>query len=134
MPRVRTYKPCKRCGNDLPSLKHRYRRVYCSESCYQDARQFDLGLPACQRCGTTRGSRRIRRLCPTCWVRIRNTDELADYPRVTRTSDEVIEEWQVLSAYGMSKREVAARLGMTYAAFDRALHRYNARQRARRTA
>lgn len=131
-----TFKPCKHCGHDIPPSKTRYRRTYCSFACHVADVRTDYGRPPCKRCGGTHGVRRIRELCTCCWTKVKDTDEIHDYPRVTRRAVDVAEDWAELRAQGLSKRDAAARLGMTYAAFDRALHRHAARQRAqtRRTA
>lgn len=125
-----TFKPCRGCGGDIPLSKHRYRRTYCSWPCYLDDIRTDYGQPPCKRCGGTHDTRRVRGLCQCCWHRVVKTDEIHDYPRVTRRAADVAEDWAELSAQGVSRRDAAARLGMTYAAFDRALYRHAARQRA----
>ncbi len=40
--------------------------------------------------------------------------------------DELLDRWVELRAHGLTKREAAARLGMTFVAFDRALYRARA--------
>lgn len=54
-------------------------------------------------------------------------DTLADYPRLTRSSDEVMVEWEILRTSGVTTRtEAARRIGMSIDAFDRALLRARA--------
>lgn len=50
-------------------------------------------------------------------------DQRLDYPRLNRTQVEVVEEWLLLRSEGYTRRQSADRIGMTFAAFDRALHR-----------
>lgn len=123
-------KPCSGCDGAVPPSKHQYRRSYCSYGCYVRSQRRDYGRPPCKRCGSSYGQRRVRELCARCWDQIRHTDEIHDYPRLTRRAADVAEDWEELASLGLSKRDAAARLGMTYAAFERALLRHAARQRS----
>lgn len=91
---------------------------------------------SCAHCGSEEGERRARGLCNPCYNRLRkyDPDTLASYPRTTRSSTEVIEEYEFFTSYvrpGASARTAAAYLGMTHSALQRALERHRARQRAR---
>lgn len=66
---------------------------------------------------------RGRGLCCACHTRVSRAGWLADYERRNRIRDEVMVEWELLRGEGYTKRQAAARLGMTFAAFDRAFHR-----------
>ena len=67
-----------------------------------------------------------RGLCRPCYYRCRKTGELADYELVTHRRTEVLAEWEVLRLDGVSKRDAAGRIGMSFEAFDRALLRARA--------
>lgn len=79
----------------------------------------------CARCDTP-GERRIRGLCNPCYRRCDRAGTLDDYPRVYRTSEEVIGDYAVLRLRGYTKREIAHLLGMKKTALDRALCRARA--------
>lgn len=66
-----------------------------------------------------------RELCCPCYARGRYGDP--DRTPVRLPADVVWEEWQLLSSLGLSRREVAGRLGMAYGAFEQALRRYQLR-------
>lgn len=102
---------------------HFNRRTYCSISCGRLAQRRTFGLPPCLRCGTLFHSRRTRGLCTPCRKEIAGTDELLDYPAAGRPSLDTYEEWQWLRSQGVSKREAARQLGMTFKGLDRALYR-----------
>lgn len=67
-----------------------------------------------------------RGLCPTCWSRAARRGVLADFPTVTYTRDELLEEWAALRVRGLGRSEAAGRLGVSRAAFERALYRARA--------
>jgi hypothetical protein len=58
-----------------------------------------------------------------CYGNRQHAGELIDFERTTRSRDEVMAEWALLRSEGYGKRQAAERLGMTFAAFDRALQR-----------
>jgi hypothetical protein len=60
-----------------------------------------------------------RGLCTPCWNRADADGTLIDYSRTTYTRDEVLDEWVELRGQGVTRRELAERLGMTWAAFER---------------
>lgn len=64
-----------------------------------------------------------RGLCEGCYERKWRSGRLADFPAQLRPRAEVMEEWELLRSEGYTKRQAAERLGMTFAAFDRAFHR-----------
>lgn len=68
-------------------------------------------------------SHAARGLCQPCWHKAKASDELIDFERLNRTRDEVMADWELLRSEGYSKRQAAARLGMSHEAFDRAFHR-----------
>ena len=63
-----------------------------------------------------------RGLCGSCYHSL-TPDQRLDYPRLSRSSGELVEEWEMLRSEGYTKRQAADRLGMTYEAFERAYHR-----------
>lgn len=70
-----------------------------------------------------RSRHQARCLCGPCYDHCRRAGTLADYRPVTYSRDELMDEWEVLRLHGYSKRQAAERLGMSFAAFDRAFHR-----------
>lgn len=69
-------------------------------------------------------SRHIGRgLCSGCYDAHAYRGLHVDFERRTRSRDDVLSEWQLLRSEGHSKRQVAERLGMNLAAFNRALQR-----------
>lgn len=64
-----------------------------------------------------------RGLCDLCYPRAHRHGVLVDYERTKRTRDEVMDYWELLRSEGYSKRQAAARIGMSLEAFDRAFHR-----------
>lgn len=127
-------KKCQQCGQSF-ARRHQERidrwreRRFCSLECSNLRRPKADDFPPCLRCETTEGNRRIRGLCGRCYNLVRGTDEMFDYPRETVPSDMVWDEWCLLRSQGFTKREVAQKLGMTYAALDRALCRIRTRMR-----
>lgn len=67
-----------------------------------------------------------RGLCRPCWRTRDAAGTLDEVERVRFSRDELMDEWVVLRDRGCSKRQAAARLGMTFARFDRALLRARA--------
>lgn len=64
-----------------------------------------------------------RGLCAPCYQALEGTDALLDYEPVTRSRDELMGEWALLRSEGLTKRQAAARLGVSHTTFDRAFHR-----------
>lgn len=64
-----------------------------------------------------------RGLCQNCHAWARYHDRLLDYPRSTRSRDDLLEDYVMLRREGYDWPLCAERLGMTYAAFERAIHR-----------
>ena len=67
-----------------------------------------------------------RGLCNACHKRADYHGRLADHPRSTWSRDEVLSEWELLRGEGHTRVQAAERLGMTPAAFERALQRARA--------
>jgi len=67
-----------------------------------------------------------RGLCDPCYRWCRAAGELIDYEPVRYSRDELMAEWELLRLEGYSKRQAAARLDVTFEAFDRAFHRARA--------
>ena len=66
-----------------------------------------------------------RGICMSCW-QIANHHGQIPYdapPRLTRTRDELLDDYTILRADGYTWRQCAERLGMTYPAFERAMLR-----------
>lgn len=92
------------------------------------------GVPRCRNCScpmvgqretSPPGWRRhvARGLCSRCWSAARTAGDLVDFERNTRTRDEVLDEWVLLRGEGYTRAQAAERIGMTFAAFDRAYWR-----------
>lgn len=66
-----------------------------------------------------------RRLCSVCYHRAERNGTLVDYPRSTRARADVVEDYLLLKARSpdMTKARIAAEMGMTHSALDRALVR-----------
>lgn len=64
-----------------------------------------------------------RGLCSRCRRDLNGTDELYDYPARCRSRDEVLDEWDRLRLDGVGRAQAAQRMGMTFGALDRAIHR-----------
>jgi hypothetical protein len=87
--------------------------------------------------GTRRSTAHIgRELCGTCYGRNQERGTLEDWPRVTRSSAELAAAAERIRARGWhtSWPQVAAELGVTFAALDKARCRRRARVRAGSTA
>lgn len=63
-----------------------------------------------------------RGLCSRCYQSL-SPDERLDYSRKTLTDEEFAEEYDLLRERGVTAHEVRTTLGMTVAAFERALSR-----------
>lgn len=61
-----------------------------------------------------------RGLCMHCW---HTTSNRHDTPRLTRSRDELLDDYTILRAQGHTWRQCAQRLNMTYPAFERAMLR-----------
>lgn len=68
-----------------------------------------------------------RGLCSSCWTIHRRHGTHVDFPRVTRSSEELVEDAERLRArypnQPMTWPEIAAELGVTYKALDKARER-----------
>lgn len=64
-----------------------------------------------------------RGLCGGCRDHVRVHGDLVDYPRITRSRDDVLDAYAILKTKGHTKREIAHELDMTYPAFERAILR-----------
>lgn len=65
----------------------------------------------------------VRGLCDTCYRGCKRRGQLSRYPRTNRPTTEVIDEYNSLRAQGLTPSEVAATLGMTPDALQRAVVR-----------
>jgi hypothetical protein len=89
------------------------------------------GLCACG-CGRPLVGRHVARgLSGACYARIEaryrrgRSDELLDFPRRSRSRDELLDEWARLAGE-VSREAFAARVGMSLEGFERALYRARA--------
>lgn len=73
-----------------------------------------------------RNLHRARGLCHRCYQALFESGELIAFERITRTRDEVMEDWEILRSHGCTKRQAAERIGMSFAAFSRAYDRARA--------
>lgn len=64
-----------------------------------------------------------RGLCDCCWSFLIDTDGLLDYPRLTVTANDVLDDYVILRADGYTWRQCATKLDMSYVAFERAMYR-----------
>ena len=74
---------------------------------------------------------RTRGLCHTCAtsLRKRHPDRLLEYPRRSWRGEDLVADAEVIRARGgLTWRQVAAELGVSFAALDKARHRVRARQ------
>lgn len=67
-----------------------------------------------------------RNLCRVCYDAAGRDGTRDNYPRVLRTRDELLEEWEWMRGQGVGFREFAQRVGMTFTAWDRAYWRARA--------
>lgn len=67
-----------------------------------------------------------RGLCTLCYSNVKYHGQLLEYPRGTRSRDELLEDYEVLRGQGYNWRECAHILKMKYASFERALCRARA--------
>lgn len=65
--------------------------------------------------------------CGLCRYRRLRDGTWADVPRPSRTNAEVVEDYRLLRPMGLSRREVAERMGMSLVALDRAICRARAK-------
>lgn len=64
-----------------------------------------------------------RGLCRSCYAAHRAGGTLGDYPPITWRRTELYAEWEILRDRGMSRREAAGHLGVTFAALEQAILR-----------
>lgn len=88
----------------------------------------DCDHPICPRSWNVPGAFRDegRGLCRGCWRDRAAADTLDEVERTKRTRDDLMADWEILRGRGLTKRQAADRLGMTFSAFDRALQRARA--------
>lgn len=79
-------------------------------------------IRTCSECGWCR-KHCSRGLCDTCYRRAWKDGTLIDYERKSWAREELLQEWSLLRSEGFSKRLAAARLGMNYKTFEKALER-----------
>lgn len=67
---------------------------------------------------------RTRGLCESFHYRARTAGTLTDHERLNRSRDEVMDDYRVLvRERGLSRRDAADRMHMSFPAFDRAIQR-----------
>lgn len=79
----------------------------------------------CVECGE-RSRNAGRGLCAHCHQGALRAGTLCDYERLTRSRADVLDDWTVLRGQGVTRLQAAARLGMSFPAFERALFRARA--------
>jgi hypothetical protein len=67
-----------------------------------------------------------RGLCRGHHWRAQQDDTLLDYPRTTRSRDEILDDWIRCRSRGMNRRQAAAAMGMSFVAFVKAYERARA--------
>lgn len=81
---------------------------------------------SCIECPRELDRNHARGLCGSCYGRHYRAGTHLDLPRRTRCRSEVLEAWEIWRRRGYVRREVAAQLGMTLPAFERACARARA--------
>ena len=76
----------------------------------------------CVRCHRE-GRHQGRGLCNPCYKTLHRDGGLEDYPRMFHAADEVLDDWVFLRDQGYTIRNAAPRMGMTFAALEKALER-----------
>jgi hypothetical protein len=66
-----------------------------------------------------------RGLCTACVAQL-TPDQLLDFERVTRSRDEMLDDYDLLRRQGHSRREIAERIGTSLATLERCLWRARA--------
>lgn len=95
------------------------RPVYCVLSgCGPMVAQHELGE------GVPYGARGC---CRRCYNNARAQGIHLDLPRLNRANADVIEDWEELRAQRCTRVTAAERMGMTFAALDRAIYRHRKR-------
>lgn len=77
-----------------------------------------------------RAAQGARGLCAACYDWVTRHGCVDDYARVTWPSDELLAEWDLLRRDGHTMRQAAERLGVSYAALDKAIQRAKGDPRA----
>ena len=95
--------PCRRCSKNLVS-KGEWSRI-----------------PLDQRDHSNNACHQANQLCRSCW---RALAQPVPTVRVRRPIAHTVEDWEELRREGYTRAQAAERLGMTRAAFDKALARY----------
>lgn len=67
-----------------------------------------------------------RGLCTRCYRNVEYHGQLLEYPRLTRSRDELLADYEVLRGQGYNWKECATILGMKYTSFERAMCRARA--------
>ncbi|WP_344029272.1 hypothetical protein [Pseudonocardia kongjuensis] len=67
--------------------------------------------------------KKARGLCGACYMASWRREDLAEHAVQQRPRDDVLDDWLVLRGEGLSLRQAAARLGMSFEAFERAFYR-----------
>jgi hypothetical protein len=88
----------------------------CSKEVLPDIKRDRPGVPNHKR---SRG----RSLCSLCYTWARYHGKLVDYPRSTRSRDELLDDYVILRSQGYNWSQCATKLGMSYSAFERAIYR-----------
>lgn len=87
----------------------------------------------CTTCGDALAGKGTRGLCDPCYTTHHYRGLHLDFERVNRRQEDTLAEWELLSAHGHRRRDVAERLGMSLTTFERACTRARATRRARAT-
>ena len=64
-----------------------------------------------------------RGLCTNCYASEKCHNRLDQWPLLNRPSSELLDDWVLLRDAGVPIERAAQRIGVTFAALDRALHR-----------
>lgn len=66
---------------------------------------------------------RARGLCSNCYAHEEYHGTLIDWPRITRSRDELLDDYVILRQQGYDWKQCAIKLGMKYPAFEQAMIR-----------
>lgn len=106
------------------ALSKRYRRAVAAGLLTPDTERYRSGGRR-TRCACCKHIRRIqsRDICNNCWARHKAAGTLDEHPRRTRTGADFAEDYAMLRARNLTRRDIADRLDMTPAAVQKAYSR-----------
>lgn len=82
-----------------------------------------LPLEFREKAGSLMAQDRSRRLCPSCWSKLDRAGQLGSAKRLQLAKGVFVEEYLAMKSYGESDHTIQRTLGMSDAAFEKALER-----------